>query len=111
MLPAGAEDAVGGGLQASVVVGDHQLDAGEAAVLERAEEVEPEGFGLGAADLHAEHLAVAVGVGGDDHGDRDDPSAGADLDVSGVEPEVGPVALERAGEERLDPGVDVLAEA
>ena len=72
VLPAGAEDAVGGGLEALVIIRDHQLDAGEAALAERAEEVEPEGLGLGDADLHAEHLAVAVGVGGhrDDHRDR-----------------------------------------
>ena len=32
------------------------------------------------------------------------------LTYGGVEPEVGPVALQRAGQERLDAGVDVLAE-
>ena len=52
-----------------------------------------------------------LGGDGDDHRGRDDPPAGAYLDVGGVELEVGPGALERAGQERLDAGVDVLAEA
>ena len=59
----GAEDAVCGGFEALVVVGDHQLDAREAAVAERAEEVQPEGLGFGGADLHAEQLAVAIRPG------------------------------------------------
>ena len=60
--------------------------------------------GLRGADRHAQHLAPSLGVDGDgdDHRDRDDPASLAHLDVSGVEPEVGPVALERAIEKGPD---------
>ncbi len=50
---------------------------------------------------HAEHLAPAVGVDadGDDDGDRDDLVVAPDLHVGGVQPDIGPVALDRTVEE------------
>ena len=70
------------------------------------------GLGLGGADLHAQHLApaVAVDADGDDDGDRDDAAVLADLQVGGVDPEIGPVALDRPVEEGLHLAVDLLAQ-
>jgi hypothetical protein len=43
-------------------VGDDKLDAAQAAAGELAKEVGPEGLGLRGTDVHAAHLAAAVGV-------------------------------------------------
>jgi hypothetical protein len=53
-------------------VGDDQLHAAQASTRELAQEGRPEGLGLGGADIHAEHLATAVGIDpdGNDDGDR-----------------------------------------
>ena len=59
-LPGGAEDAGRGSLQALVVVGDHQPHAAQPAPGEAAQELGPEGLGLGCADLHAQHLALTA---------------------------------------------------
>jgi len=101
-------------LDALVSIGDDQLDAAQAATGEAAQEVGPEGLGLRRADRHAEHLAptVAVDPDGDGNGnrDRDDATVLADLEVGGVDPQIRPVALDRAVEERLYPDVDLLAQ-
>ena len=55
-----AEDPGRGGLQALVVVGDHQLHAAQPAPGEAAQEPGPEGLGLRRADRHAEDLAPAL---------------------------------------------------
>jgi len=57
-------------------------------------------------------LPAALGVGGDgDHGgDRHDAAALAHLQVGGVEPQIGPVAGQRAVQELADPFIYVLAE-
>jgi hypothetical protein len=62
--------------------------------------------------VHAQHLAPAVAVDADrdDHGDRDDAAGLAHLQVGGVDPEIGPVALDRPVEEGLHPLVDLLAQ-
>src|SRR3546814_2615864 len=59
-LPGRLEHPGDGRLDALVGVGDHQLDPGQAAALEPAQEVEPEGFGFRGADAHAQDLAPAV---------------------------------------------------
>ena len=46
----------------------------------------------------------------DYRGHRDDAAALAHLEVGGVEPEIGPLAIQRALEERVHPLVDVLAQ-
>ena len=94
-----------GGLDALVGVGDDQLDAAQAAPGQLAQEVGPEGLGLRGADRHAQHLAPAVAVDADrdDDRDRDDAAVAADLHVGGVDPEIGPVALDRTVEEGLRP--------
>ena len=70
------------------------------------------GLGFRGADVHAEHLApaVAVDADGDDHRHRDDAAVLAHLHVGGVDPQIGPVAFDRAVEEGLDPLVDLLAQ-
>ena len=85
-------------------VRDHQLHAPEAAAGERAQELDPERLGLAVADAHAQHLAPAVGINadGDDDRDRDDVMVSPGLHVGGVEPDIGPVALDRAGGDALD---------
>ena len=59
-----------------------------------------------------EHLAPAVrgDADGDDHRHRDDPPVLAHLQVGGIDPEVGIVALDRPVQERLHPFVDLGAE-
>lgn len=93
-------------------VRDHQLDATQAAAEQASEEIGPEGGGFRGADMPAHDLALAIGVGGHgDYGrDTDDAPALALLEVSGIEPKIGPFAFERAVEEAVHPFVDVLAE-
>ena len=72
-LPGGIQDPGGGGLEAFMGIGDHQLDAAQAAPGQGAQELGPEGLGLRGADGHAQDLTPALVVDrhGDDHGDRD----------------------------------------
>ena len=111
-LPGGVQHPGGGDLEPLMRVGDHQLDTAQAAAGETAQELGPEGLGLRWADVQAQHLTAAVGVGPDrhDHRDRDDPAGLADLDVGGVDPQIRPVALDRAGQKGLDLLVDLLAQ-
>jgi hypothetical protein len=55
--PGRAQHLGDGGLDALVGVGDHQLDASQAPASQFAQEVGPEGLGLGGPDRHAQHLA------------------------------------------------------
>ena len=93
-------------------VGDHQLDAAQAASCQLAQEVGPECLGLGGPDRHAEHLAPPGGVDadGDDHRNRDDAAILAHFQIRGVEPDIGPLAFERPVEESLDLVVDLAAQ-
>ncbi len=102
-LPSGMEDLGDRGLQPFMGVRDHQLDAAQAAAGELAQELGPEGLGLRGADVQPEHLAPAVTVDADrdDGRDRDDAAGFAHLQIGGVQPDIGPVALERPVEERL----------
>ena len=78
-----------------------------------AQEGRPEGFRFGRPDVHAEHFAAAVAVDADrdDDGGGDNTTVLADLHVRGVEPEIGPITLDRTLEEGLHLAVDLLAEA
>ena len=74
-LPGGAgEDRRDRCPEAPVGVRGDELDAGQAARHEAAQEVQPERPVLGGADVDAQQLALAGGVdgGGDDHGHLDD---------------------------------------
>jgi hypothetical protein len=112
-LPSGVHQFGDGRRDALVGVGDDELHAPQAAPSELAQELGPEGLGLRGADVHAEHLAPPVGVDADrhDHRHRDDAMVAAHFDVGGVEPYIGPVALQRAIEECLHSRVDLLAQA
>ena len=101
-LPRTAEHAGDRGLQPLVLIGDRQAHAVEPALLERAQELDPERARLDLADIQADHLAHAGLV----HRVRDDdrlghdPAVVADLDLLGVEPQVRVGALKRPLAER-----------
>ena len=59
-LPCGAEDPGRGGLQALVVVGDHQLHAAQPAPGQRAQELGPEGLCLRRADRHTDGRGLVL---------------------------------------------------
>ena len=90
-LPWGAEHLGDRGLEALVGVGDDQLDAGQAATDQRAQELAPERLGLGRAHIQADDLPLAAGIHpvGDHQGPMLDPSAGTDLLDLGVQPQYG----------------------
>jgi len=91
-----------------MVVGDHQPGLVQTAPGQRAQEVKPEGIGFRGAEGHAQHIPPAVGVDadGDDLPCRDDAALLADLDVGGVGPDIGTVALDQTAEEGGDLVVD-----
>lgn len=72
-------------------VRDHQFDAAKAAPRELAEELGPDQLGLGSAYFHFQNFATTVRVHphGDDDGDGHDPPAAPDLQVGGVNPQIG----------------------
>src|SRR6185437_1186775 len=111
-LPAGVEHLGDGGLDALVGVGDDEFDAAQTAAGELAQKRRPERLGLGGTDVHAENLAPAVTVDAnrDDHRDRYDAAILAHLHIGGVDPQIRPVALDRAAEKRLHLVVDLAAE-
>ena len=111
-LPGRADHTGDGSLETFVGVGDDQLHTLQAAAHEVAQEGRPERLGLARTDVQPDDLALALGVdrNSDYCRNADDASALADLEVGGVEPEVGPLACERALEEGVHPLVDVLAQ-
>ena len=71
----------------------------------------PDGCGMTDATGEANKaLRVAFDRRRDDGGHRDDPAALPDLQVGRVQPQVGPLALQRPLQEAGDALVDVLAE-
>src|ERR1019366_7462375 len=111
-LPGGAQNLGDGALQPFMRVRDHQLHAAQATPRQAAQELHPERLGLTVADGQAEHFAPPVGVDpdGDDYRDRDDVVVAPGFDVGGVEPDVRPFALDRAGQEGLHALVDLAAQ-
>ncbi len=111
-LPGGAQHAPDRGLEPLVGVGDHQLDALQPALEQALEEGGPEGLGLARAEVQADDLAPALAVDrhGDYGGDGHDPAALPDLEVGRVQPQVGPLAFERAVQEGVHALVDLLAQ-
>ena len=93
-------------------VGDHQLHPAQAPTRQRAQEARPERLGLRGPDAHAQHFALPVGVhrDGDYHGHRDDPPGLPHLHVGRVDPQIRPVAFDRAIQERPHPLVDLGAQ-
>src|SRR5262245_33181177 len=111
-LPAGAEHARDGMAQPAMGVRDHQLDALEAALDQSLQKARPERLRLRGADAKTDDLAPAFGGDGDGDycSDRDDAAAVAHIKVGGVEPQIWPLAIERAVEEGSDPLIDVFAQ-
>ena len=74
------------GDEPGVGIGGDQLDPGQAAGVQAAEQRQPAGPGLRGADVQAEDLAVTIGVdaGGDQHVGVEHPAALADLPRSGI---------------------------
>jgi hypothetical protein len=111
-LPGGVQQLGDSSLQSFLGVRDDKLDAAKATLPQLTEKGRPERLCFGRADVHAQHLAAAVAVGPDrdDHRHRDDPAILANLQVGGVDPEIRPLAFERAIQEGRDPLVDLFAE-
>lgn len=107
------EDLRDGLLEALVGVGDHEADSLEASLDEVAQEASPENVVLRRSGVAAEHVAVTVAVDpdGNDGCDRDDAAQLSHLVEGGIEPHVGILALDGAGQEALDVLVEALADA
>ena len=93
-------------------VGDHELGAAQATLDQAAQERRPERFRLRWPDVQADNLALALGVHrhGDYGGHAGDAPTFALLEVGGIQPQVRPVADQRAVEKGIHPVVDVLAQ-
>jgi hypothetical protein len=87
-----------------VLVRDRQAHAGQAALHQNAEELDPEAARLDLADIQADDLPHPGLVHGIGHDQRlgDNPAVSADLDVFGVQPQIRVGALQRPAAERLD---------
>ncbi len=108
----GVEDLRGGGPEPLVVIGDDERHAPQAPIRQGAQEPRPERFGFRRAGGHTQHLAppIRVHANSDYHSDRDDPARLARLQVSRVNPQVGPDTLDGPGEEGVDPLVNLRAQ-
>ena len=94
-----------------MAVADDELDAAKTAAVQAAQELDPKRLGFRCANLQAEHLSLALGVHADRHYHRDahDAPCLACLDVGGIDPQVRPVALDLAAEERAHAFVELAA--
>ena len=90
-----------------MVVGDEELEGGEAAFLEALEEVAPVDLGFAQGDADAEDGALAIGADpeGDEHGAIEHAAAVADFFVAGIEEDVRE-SRERAGAPGFQIGVE-----
>lgn len=90
-LPRRVEDPRDRRLQAFVTIADDKPQTGQAAGAEAAQELDPERLGLDLAEVQADHLApggLVDGVG-DHQRLGDDAATVANLQMLGVEPQVG----------------------
>src|SRR5690554_4747662 len=112
-LPPDAQNFACRRLQTLMRVADDHLYTAQATPRQRAQELGPEGLGLGWHDSDAKDLTAPVRVYRDGYYNRHghNPPALAQLYVGGVEPQERPVAFERAVQECLHPLVYFLAEA
>jgi hypothetical protein len=86
-------------------VGDHQLDATQAASRKLAQERGPEGLGPGWANVHVENLAPAIAVDAhrDNHATETMRPFCRTFAIGGVDPQVGPNCLRAAVAEKSAP--------
>src|SRR6202030_204449 len=112
-LPGGAQNLDDGGLQTLMRIRDHKLRTAQAAACQAAQELDPERLGLAVTHGHAEHLASSIGVDAnrDDDRDRDDVVVAPCFDVSGIQPDIAPLAFNRAAQEGSHPLVDLAAQS
>lgn len=91
--------------------GDDQAGTAQAAVGEGAEELVPEHLCFAGLDRDAQNLSAPVQIDRYSHygGDGDDPAGPANLDVGGIEPDVGPFAFQWPIQKGIDPFVDLAA--
>ena len=103
-LPRAAQHAGDRGFEPLVLIGDRQAHAVQPALLERAQELDPERAGLDLADVQADHLPHPglVHRVGDDQRLGHHPAVVTDLDLLGVKPEIRVGALQRPLPEQLD---------
>jgi len=111
-LPGAAEHLGDRGLEALVGVRDAELGAGQAAGAQGAQELTPEGLGLGLADVDADDLSAPalVDAVGDDQSLVADAAQLPDALHLGVEPEVRVAAFERPLAEEAHLLVEARAE-
>ena len=101
-LPAGAEDAADRMAQTLMGVGNDQLDIAQAAPRQALEKARPKGFGLRRADMQPDNLTPAIGIGRDsDYRRNRDDAAALALQIGGIEPQIRPLAGERAIEKGM----------
>ena len=88
-------------------------DPAQASAHQTAQELRPERFGLAGADLHAQDLALALRVDSHRHyhGHAHYGARLPVLDVGGIDPQVGPVALDGAVQERAHALIKLGAQA
>src|SRR5207248_4500512 len=108
-LPAGAEHPADRRFEPLMGVGDDQLDPTQAAPRQALQKRRPERLSLRGTDVQPDDLASAVGVGGDSDycRHRHDAAALTLLQVSGIEPQIRPLAGERAVEKRMHAPADL----
>ena len=87
------KDFEGGRFQAFMRIGDNKLYAFEAPLHETAQELDPEHHCLAVADRKPDDFPPAIGIGRDGNYGRntDSSSALTDLEVSRIEPDIGPL--------------------
>ena len=107
---------------------DDQLDPAKATVGQSTQELVPEHFGLAGLDGNAQNLAPSVyypagdcaqhnlpkgQINCDSHYglNTDSPPGAPDLDVGGVQPEVGPFTFQRSVKKNVNTFVDLDAQA
>ena len=95
-----------------MAVRDDQFHPAQATPGERTQKVGPGRLHLAGAGCHTKHLSPAVGVDRhrDRRGDGADAPGLADFDLSGIKPEIRPLALDRPVEEGADALIEFGAE-
>ncbi len=93
-------------------IGDDELHTAHTSTREPTQELRPERLGFGSADSHAQNLAPAIGLDADgDDGNGNNATTAPDLQIDGIDPETGSIALHGSFEEGLHLDIDLFAQA